>query len=105
MLQGVQPELQPDHAHAQAHGVQALFMRAVRQGVPAQGGPAPPPRLAALGGDGACHPAGPAPLQVLRRRAGGTTHPTYHQLKPPRIPNGSNSYASSTTIFYTKTSK
>ena len=47
LQQGVQPIIEPDHAHAQAHRLQALRLRPLREGLPAQGGPAPPPRLPA----------------------------------------------------------
>ena len=47
LQQSVQPIIEPDYAHAQTHGVQALRLRPVRKGLPAQGRPAPPPRLAA----------------------------------------------------------
>lgn len=42
VLEGVQPELEPHHTHAQAHRVQALLVRTLRQGVPTQGGLASP---------------------------------------------------------------
>uniref|UniRef100_A0A8D8DNY6 (northern house mosquito) hypothetical protein n=1 Tax=Culex pipiens TaxID=7175 RepID=A0A8D8DNY6_CULPI len=42
LREGVQPELEPDNTLAQAHRLQALPVRAVPQGVPAEGGPAPP---------------------------------------------------------------
>lgn len=40
--EGLQPELQPDHAHEEAHGLQALRLRALRSVLPAEGGPATP---------------------------------------------------------------
>lgn len=47
VLESVQPELEPDHAHAQTHWLQAILVRPLRQGVSAQGGPAPTQGLAA----------------------------------------------------------
>lgn len=41
--QSIQPVIQPDHALAQALGLQAVPVRPVRQSVPAEGGPAPAP--------------------------------------------------------------
>lgn len=74
VLEGVQPELEPDHSHAQAHRVQAVLVWALREGLPAQGGPAPAPRLAARRARrgparaAARAPAAPpAPLHLLRR--------------------------------------
>ena len=37
--EGVQPVVQPDHAHAQAHRLQAVLLRTLREALPAQGRP------------------------------------------------------------------
>ena len=37
--EGVQPVLQPHHAHAQALGLQALRLRILREALPAEGRP------------------------------------------------------------------
>lgn len=68
VLQGLQPILEPDNAHAQAHRLQALLLRSVREGLPAEGGPAPPPGVPAPLGGGR-HRGGP--LQAEGRRDGG----------------------------------
>lgn len=52
VLQGLQPILEPDHAHAQAHRLQALLLRPLREGLPAEGRPASPPGIPAPDGDG-----------------------------------------------------
>ena len=39
LQQGLQPIVQPDHSHAQTHGLQAVRLRSLRQSFPAQGGP------------------------------------------------------------------
>jgi len=39
MWQGVQPVIKPHHPHAEAYGLQALFLHALREGLPAKGGP------------------------------------------------------------------
>lgn len=49
LQQSVQPIVEPDHAHAQTHRLQALQLRAVREGVPEEGGSAAPPGESAPG--------------------------------------------------------
>ena len=44
LRQSVQPIIESDHPLTQAHRLQALRLRPVRPGLPAQGRPAPPPR-------------------------------------------------------------
>lgn len=39
VFEGFQPVVEPDHAHAQAHRLQALLVRPVREGVPEEGRP------------------------------------------------------------------
>ena len=43
--QSLFPEQQPHHAHAEAHRLQTLCLRSLREAVPAQGRPAPPQRV------------------------------------------------------------
>lgn len=49
VFEGVQPELEPHHTHAQAYRLQTLLVRTLRQSIPAQGRLASPSRLTALG--------------------------------------------------------
>lgn len=53
MRKGVLSEQQPDHAHAQAHWLQAVPMRPLRQGLPAKGGSTPSSRGSTSGSAGA----------------------------------------------------
>lgn len=46
---GVQPELQPDHPLSQTHRLQAIRLRTLPQGVPAQGRSTTPQRNPTLG--------------------------------------------------------
>lgn len=49
LQQSVQPIVEPDHAHAQTHRLQALQLRSLREGVPEEGGSAAPPGESAPG--------------------------------------------------------
>ena len=49
LRQGLQPVVKPNHAHEEAHRIQALRMRPLREGIPAKGGPPPTPREPASG--------------------------------------------------------
>lgn len=68
VLESVQPELEPDHAHAQAYRLQAVLVRPLRAGLPAEGGSATAPRLAARR-RAARRRAAAAPLPLLTQRA------------------------------------
>lgn len=49
LQQSLQPIIEPDHAHAQTHRLQALQLRPLREGVPEEGGSTAPQRESAPG--------------------------------------------------------
>jgi hypothetical protein len=73
LLEGLQPVVQPDHPHAQAHRLQALLVRPLREGLPAQGGPAAAPGVAASHGPRMRH---------LQQGRGGEAGGEQQQLGP-----------------------
>lgn len=65
VLEGFQPIVQPHHSHEEAHGVQALLVRALREGFPEEG------RLEEAQGVAASHNTARSAHQEGGHKAGG----------------------------------
>ena len=82
LQQGLQPIVQPDHSHAQTHGLQAVRLRSLRQSFPAQGGPEKTSRQSASV-DGSSAAAAAAALGPQIRPDGQLD--TYHTPVPTSV--------------------
>lgn len=84
--QGVFPEQQSDHAHAQAHGLQTVPVWSLRQGVPEEGGSATSSRRTASSRPGARLSLAPTTLAARQRQtlSSSTTCPRLSHDTCPR---------------------